>query len=85
MTRYDSHSSPELLAAQSLYDEINGRALEVEAAKQLPADLASKINDAGLYRMAIPKVYGGPERTLAHCCVPTKPLLMRTGRSAGAA
>ncbi len=65
MTRYDSHSSPELLAAQSLYDEINGRALEVEAAKQLPADLASKINDAGLYRMAIPKVYGGPERTLA--------------------
>lgn len=60
-----AHSSPELIAAQSLYTEISERALEVEAARRLPADLASKINAAGLYRMAIPKAYGGPERTLA--------------------
>ncbi|MEQ1890125.1 MAG: acyl-CoA dehydrogenase family protein [Alphaproteobacteria bacterium] len=65
MTRYDQHSSPELIAAQSFYDEISERALEIEAAKRLPADLARKLNEAGLFRMAIPKAYGGPERTLA--------------------
>ncbi len=65
MSRYEAHSSPELLAAQSLYAEIDGRALEVEAAKRVPADLAAKINQTGLCRMTIPKAYGGPERTLA--------------------
>ncbi len=62
--RSEAYSSPELTAAQAMYGEINERALEVEAAKRLPADLAVKLNDTGILRMAIPKAYGGTERTL---------------------
>lgn len=65
MQRYERHASPELTAVLAFHEEICERALEIEGAKRLPADLAQRLNAAGVFRMAIPKVYGGQERTLA--------------------
>jgi alkylation response protein AidB-like acyl-CoA dehydrogenase len=48
-------------AAHSLAPEIRARAAETEAARQVPADLARKLAEAGLYRMLQPAHYGGLE------------------------
>ncbi len=53
---------PELLAVAGLAPEISARAREFEAVRRLPADLARKLAEAGVFRMAIAKAYGGAER-----------------------
>lgn len=65
MTRSERHTSPELVAVQAFHHEISERALEIEDARRLPADLARRLNETGVFRMAIPRAYGGHERTLA--------------------
>jgi indole-3-acetate monooxygenase len=53
---------PELEAAGALGPEISSRAREFEAVRRLPADLARKLAEAGLFRLAIAQAYGGAER-----------------------
>lgn len=65
MTRHDAYATPELAAAKLLIPELSERILEVEAAKRMPADMASKLASTGMLHMGLPKAYGGTERTLA--------------------
>ena len=53
---------PELPAAAALAPEIRSRAREFESVRRLPADLAHQLAEAGVFRMAIAKGYGGGER-----------------------
>jgi alkylation response protein AidB-like acyl-CoA dehydrogenase len=50
--------------ARSFLPEIRARADEIEAARRLPADLSRKLAAAGLYRVWVPKRYGGLEAPL---------------------
>jgi alkylation response protein AidB-like acyl-CoA dehydrogenase len=58
-----------IATARGFHDELKRRAPEIEAARRLPADLARKFNDAGFFRLLVPKDYGGLESdpiTFAH-------------------
>jgi indole-3-acetate monooxygenase len=48
-------------AVDALAAEITARSAEVEAARRLPADLAHRLAEAGLFRIMVPKEYGGAE------------------------
>ena len=48
-------------AARALQPEFAERAQEMEDVRRLPADLAQKMADAGIFRMITPSVYGGLE------------------------
>jgi len=61
MTLQSEH--PTLDAARSLQSELSTRAQEMEDARRLPADLAAKLAEAGLFRMVTPAAYGGLECT----------------------
>jgi alkylation response protein AidB-like acyl-CoA dehydrogenase len=54
---------PEAIARSHLA-EIRARADEIEAARRLPADLSRKLAASGLYRVWVPKRYGGIEAPL---------------------
>jgi alkylation response protein AidB-like acyl-CoA dehydrogenase len=47
--------------ANELVDTLRERALEIEATRYLPRDIANALAKAGLLRMAIPRQYGGYE------------------------
>ena len=59
MTRIDPH--PTLTSALSLQEELAARASEMETVRRLPADLAEKLAEGGLFRMVTPSAYGGLE------------------------
>lgn len=61
MTATSKH--PTLDAARALQPELAKRAQEMEDVRRLPADLAQKMAEAGLFRMITPSVYGGLECT----------------------
>ena len=48
-------------AATSLALEVARRANEIEAGRRMPADLARKFADAGLFRMLLPATLDGHE------------------------
>lgn len=50
-------------AARALQPELSARAQEMEDVRRLPADLAAKMAEAGLFRMITPSTYGGLECT----------------------
>lgn len=52
---------PTLSAARALKSELFARAQEMEEVRRLPADLAAKLAEAGLFRMVTPAAYGGLE------------------------
>ncbi|MEO1190063.1 MAG: acyl-CoA dehydrogenase family protein, partial [Pseudomonadota bacterium] len=58
----ESHH-PTLDAAKALQPELAARAQEMEEARRLPADLATKLAEGGLFRMVTPAAYGGLECT----------------------
>ena len=51
-------SSP-LEIARALAPRVRARAAEIEAARQLPADLVMEIANAGLFKVAVPEADGG--------------------------
>jgi alkylation response protein AidB-like acyl-CoA dehydrogenase len=55
-------SPPELDAVRRFAPEIADRSREFEALRRLPADLAARLAEAGLFRMSIAEAYGGAER-----------------------
>jgi indole-3-acetate monooxygenase len=65
--RGGNRSFPELEAARTLVAEVRSRADEFESARRLPADLARKFAEAGLFRITIPKTYGGSELHPVDC------------------
>ncbi|MEZ5946631.1 MAG: acyl-CoA dehydrogenase family protein [Hyphomonas sp.] len=71
-----------LAAARALAPELAARAAEMEDARRLPADLAQKMAEAGLFRLVTPARFGGLEldpRTL----VETVEILAAANASAG--
>jgi alkylation response protein AidB-like acyl-CoA dehydrogenase len=49
---------------RDLTPEITSRAEEIALGRRLPADLVTKLKSAGVFRMAMPRAWGGPEMTL---------------------
>jgi alkylation response protein AidB-like acyl-CoA dehydrogenase len=49
---------------RDLTTEIESRADEIASGRCLPADLVAKLKSAGVFRMAMPRAWGGPEMTL---------------------
>lgn len=59
-----AHSKDDTLAAaRALHGELAARAAEMDEARRLPADLAEKLAQTGVFRMVVPKAYGGLELT----------------------
>jgi alkylation response protein AidB-like acyl-CoA dehydrogenase len=52
-----------LAAARALAPAIDARAGETAAARRLPADLVAGLKQAGVFRMPMPRAWGGPEMT----------------------
>jgi alkylation response protein AidB-like acyl-CoA dehydrogenase len=46
-----------------LLGDIQERSAEIEAARRLPADLVTALKRAGVFRMPVPRSWGGPEMT----------------------
>jgi alkylation response protein AidB-like acyl-CoA dehydrogenase len=55
-------------AARALAPEIVSRGDEIAARRQLPVDLVAKLKAAGVFRMAMPRAWGGPEMTPREQC-----------------
>ncbi len=76
------HPTDLISTARSLVPELAARASEMEAARRLPADLASKLSEAGLFRMITPRRYGGLEAP-PQVCVEAIEILSAANASAG--
>ena len=63
MASQDRH--PVYSAAQELLPELKRRAVEMEAVRRLPADMARTMAEAGLFRLVVPAAFGGYEATPA--------------------
>ena len=57
-----------IAAARALAPEIQLRSDEIAALRRLPLDLVTKLKAAGVFRMAMPKAWGGPEMTPREQC-----------------
>jgi indole-3-acetate monooxygenase len=55
-------------AARALAPEIVSRGDEITQRRQLPADLVATLKAAGVFRMAMPRAWGGPEMTPREQC-----------------
>ena len=53
---------------RSLAPEIQSRGDEIAALRRLPLDLVTKLKAAGVFRMAMPRAWGGPEMTPREQC-----------------
>jgi alkylation response protein AidB-like acyl-CoA dehydrogenase len=51
--------------AQKAAITLRERAVDIEQARHLPADVVALLKDAGVFRMAMPAAWGGPELTSA--------------------
>src|SRR5262245_66159397 len=52
-----------LAAARALVPEVETRAAEIASLRRLPTDLVAKLKLAGVFRMPMPRAWGGPEMT----------------------
>ncbi len=52
-----------LANARRLGPELRRRSDEIEEGRRIPADLAQTLRDAGVFRINMPKIWGGPELT----------------------
>ena len=57
-----------ITAVRALAPEIHSRGDEIAALRRLPLDLVTKLKAAGVFRMAMPKSWGGPEMTPREQC-----------------
>ena len=49
--------------AKSLRPYLAGRSDEIERARRLPVEVVAAMHDKGLFRLNMPKIWGGPEMT----------------------
>jgi alkylation response protein AidB-like acyl-CoA dehydrogenase len=62
-------SAAEIISAtRALQPEILARGDEIASLRRLPADVVTKLKAAGVFRMAMPKAWGGPEMTPREQC-----------------
>jgi alkylation response protein AidB-like acyl-CoA dehydrogenase len=54
-------ATPTIDAARALAPEVSARADEIARARRLPADLVAQLKRAGVFRMPMPRAWGGPE------------------------
>ena len=54
-------NSPILHAAIAMAPQIRAAADEIERARRLPASIVEALKAAGVFGMAMPRVWGGPE------------------------
>jgi len=47
--------------ARALSGFLRDKAAEIDEARRLPPDVAARVRDAGLFRLTMPKIWGGPE------------------------
>jgi indole-3-acetate monooxygenase len=47
--------------ARALSGYFKEKATEIDEARRLPADVVARVREAGLFRLAMPKIWGGPE------------------------
>ena len=57
-----------ITAVRALAPEIQSRGDEIAALRRLPLDLVTQLKAAGVFRMAMPKAWGGPEMTPREQC-----------------
>jgi len=57
-----------ITAVRALAPEVLSRGDEIAALRRLPIDLVQKLKAAGVFRMAMPKAWGGPEMTPREQC-----------------
>jgi alkylation response protein AidB-like acyl-CoA dehydrogenase len=55
------HTEQILAATRELAPEVQARADEIASLRRLPADLVEKLRRAGVFRMPMPRAWGGPE------------------------
>ena len=53
---------------EALLPEIDGRADEIAEARRLPRDLVDELKTAGVFRMSMPKAWGGSALPLRTRC-----------------
>src|SRR5271156_5144457 len=53
--------SPVLHAAIGLTEQIRAASNEIEAGRRIPQSIAAAMKQAGIFRMAMPRAWGGPE------------------------
>jgi alkylation response protein AidB-like acyl-CoA dehydrogenase len=49
--------------ARALRGYLREKAAEIDEARRLPADVVARVREAGLFRLTMPKIWGGPEFT----------------------
>ncbi len=49
--------------ARGLSGYFREKATEIDEARRLPADVVARVREAGLFRLTMPKIWGGPEFT----------------------
>lgn len=49
-------------------DGLSTRSAEIEQSRRLPADIVDQLRAAGVFRMAMPEAWGGPEMTPRQMC-----------------
>ena len=64
----DQINNDVLAATRALLPELADRAAEMEEVRRLPADLARKLAEAGVFRMVTPAVYGGLQYNPRQIC-----------------
>lgn len=47
--------------ARALHEYLKEKAEAIEDARRLPADVAQRVREAGMFRLTMPKIWGGPE------------------------
>jgi alkylation response protein AidB-like acyl-CoA dehydrogenase len=57
-----------ITAVRALAPEIQSRGDEIAALRRLPVDLVTTLKATGVFRMAMPKAWGGPEMTPREQC-----------------
>src|ERR1700680_2405218 len=61
MADSDADTIPTLAAARELAPKIRAAADEIEQGRRLPLHLVDEMQRAGVFRMAMPQAWGGPE------------------------
>ena len=77
-----SKSSATLDAVKALSSEIAARAGEGELQRSLVPEIVEKLKEAGVFRMLVPKQYGGDELTVTQACAVIEELASADGAAA---